>query len=359
MGTYSTTPSHSQGKELGLELGLGLERFPTTAISSRREAAVPRRLAALGFVGLMIVGASGCASDSKTASVAQQSPAAAAPGAQPPAPVPAKAGEQVASDVALGGGGQPATAPDANGALPAITPLGGMLAITAGITVEVVDVRKAVLDIPALVQGKGGAIYNTDIQVGDPRLATATITVKVPPADLESLIAGLGGVGTLVNRTQQTEDVSTQITDVEVRIATATASVDRIRALLADAKNLQDVTAIESELTARETTLEQLLAQQRNLDGRVQLATLTIILTPQPEHPQAAAGASRQSVGGAWRDGWNRFTEIMHGIAVGFAYAIPFLVLAGIGGGIAWWVRRRRSGLATPSTHATPFGEPL
>ena len=259
--------------------------------------------------------------------------------------------------MSLSGGGQTATTPDASGALPAITPLGGALAITAGVTVEVVDVRKAVLDIPTLVQAKGGAIYNTDIQVGDPRSATAMITVKVPPADLEPLIAGLGGVGTLVSRTQQTEDVSTQITDVEVRVATATASVDRIRALLADAKNLQDVTAIESELTARETTLEQLLAQQRNLDGRVQLATLTITLTPQSEHSDVAANSAKQTVGGAWHDGWNRFTEIMHGIAVGFAYAIPFLVLAGIGGAIAWGIRRRRPGSSTASTPPAPVGE--
>ncbi len=249
--------------------------------------------------------------------------------------------------------------PDASGALPATTPFGGALAITAGVTLEVVDVRNAVLDIPTLVQSKGGAIYNTDIQVGDPRSATATITLKVPPADLEPLIAGLGGVGTLVSRTQQTEDVSTQITDVEVRIATATASVDRIRALLADAKNLQDVTAIESELTARETTLEQLLAQQRNLDWRVQLATLTITLTPQSEHLHTVADSSKQSVGGAWHDGWNRFTEIIHGIAVGFAYAVPFLVVAGLGGLIAWGVRRRRSTNSVASAPGASAGQPL
>ncbi len=300
----------------------------------------------------MIIGITGCASDSKSSSVA---PAAQSPAAQSPA----KAGAPAAGEAALSGGGQPTAIPDASGALPAITPLGGALAITAGVTVEVADVRKAVLDIPALVQGKGAAIYNTDIQVGDPRFATAVITVKVPPADLEPLITGLGGVGTLVSRTQQTEDVNTQITDVEVRIATATASVDRIRALLADAKNLQDVTAIESELTTRETTLEQLLAQQRNLAGRVQLATLTITLTRTSEHPDFAANSSKQSVGGAWHDGWNRFTEIMHGIAVGFAYAIPFLVLAGAGASIAWWVRRRRSDNTAASTPATPAGEAL
>jgi hypothetical protein len=313
------------------------------------------RLLAAGVVSLIVLGLSACAAEDKKSSTAVESPS----GIPTPGQVTAGSAAAVPGggftskdvslvDAAPQGSTSAARATGSGSAadvvLPAVAPFGDALAITAAVTVEVPDVRKAVVGLPAIVEGKGGAIYNTDIQVGDPKTATAMITIKVPPADLERMISGLNGVGAIVSRTQQTEDVSTQITDVNVRILTAQASVERIRALLKDAKSLQDVTSIESELTNRETTLEQLLAQQRNLGDRVQLATLTATLTPISDTAIAdaqAKPAKPQTVSGAWHDGWSRFTKIAHGVGVACAYAIPFLVLGAMAGLIGWFIRRR------------------
>ena len=313
------------------------------------------RLFAAGVVSVIVLGLSACAADDQKASTAIESPTGnpaqgqLSAGSAPALPGGASPSKDVSLVDAAPQGLNSAAVATGSGsaadvALPAVAPFGDALAITAAVTVEVPDVRKAVVGIPAIVEGKGGAIYNTDIQVGDPKTATAIITIKVPPADLERMISGLNGIGAIVSRTQQTEDVSTQITDVNVRILTAQASVERIRALLKDAKSLQEVTSIESELTNRETTLEQLLAQQRNLGDRVQLATLTATLTPISDTAIAdgkAKPAKPQTVSGAWHDGWSRFTKIAHGVGVAFAYAIPFLVLGAIGGLIGWFIRRR------------------
>jgi hypothetical protein len=312
---------------------------------------VRKLLLAVGILPLVLASLTACANESKKSSSAPAAPAGqvadkATSGAAGAARV---GGGSTAFDVSLVGAPNqtpaqtPGQSPDATGALPAAAPLGDALAITAAVTVEVPDVRKAVVALPSLVDAKGGAIYNTDIQVGDPKSAMATVTVKVAPADLERMISALADIGALVSRSQQTEDVSTQITDVSARILTAKASVERVRALLNDAKNLQDVTSIENELTNRETTLEQLLAQQRNLDARVQLATLTVTLTPKSAATAEADGTPKkpQTVGGAWHDGWTHFTKLVHGLGVAFAYAIPFVVLLGLLGLIAMIVRRR------------------
>jgi hypothetical protein len=229
-----------------------------------------------------------------------------------------------------------------------VTPFGTALAIAATVTVEVADVREAVIDLPRLVAAQGGAIFDSTVEVGDPETATATVTVKVRPPDLEDLIAGLSGLGELTGRTQQTEDVTDQIADTESRISTAQASVDRVRALLAGATNLDDVVKIENELTVRETNLEQLLAAQRNVTSRVQLATLTIVLTPSPPAAAIAIDATSDrssSVGSALRSGWHRFVDVVHGIVVVIAYIAPLLGLTIVGGLAAMLfgrVRRRQ-----------------
>ena len=333
----------------------------TSASTSTSTRAGGRLTAALAAV-LLTIGVAGCSgSDSKssattpavaemqsaTTAAAAATTAAAAETTAPAAAAPDDHAVALAGTQAAAPTGSPIALPDD------VTPFGTALVITATVTVEVPDVRKAVIALPQLVAAKGGAIFDSNVEVGQPETATATVTVKVRPQDLEDLIAGLGGLGELVGRTQQTEDVTDQLADTESRISTAQASVDRVRALLAGATNLDDVVRIENELTIRETNLEQLLASQRNVTARVQLATLTVVLTPAPKPVPVAvievgakADRSSSSVGAALRSGWNRFVLIVHAIVVALAYLAPLLGLALIGGLVAivlTRLNRRRS----------------
>ena len=296
--------------------------------------------AAIGTI--LVLGLTACGSDDDEASSATVAPAATTVAADSP---------RAGGDVSLTGAETadapaPADAPAApespDVAVPSAGP-GTALAIVATVTVEVDDVRQADVDLPALIAEHGGSIYDTDIAVGDATTARATITIKVPPNSLEDLISGLGGVGRLLDRTQTAEDVADQISDTTSRIATARASVERVRALLESATDLNAVVQIESELTVRETALEQLLASQRNLADRVALSTLTVVLTPAPSADVAVVVKTEpRSIGRAWRTGWNGFVTVVHGTAVGAAYAAPYLGIGLIAGGIALVTRRRR-----------------
>ena len=312
-----------------------------------------KRTLAAGVMILLFAATAGCSSDSKksSATVAAASQAATATTAAAAAATAASAASaasaaQPAADVALTGAEGGGATPTANDAV-----FGAALAITASVTVQVTDVRTAVNALPALVGEHGGAIFDSTIAVGDPTTATATVTVKVPPADLEALIAGLGGpggLGQLTGRSQQTEDVTDQLTDTASRIATAQKSVDRVRTLLDTATDLDAVVRIEGELTIRETALERLLATQRNVTERVQLATLTIVLSPAPAPaPVLVRHHGQTSVRGALRSGWHGFVVAAHGVAVGIAYLAPVIalgVLAFLVGLVTRRIRRRRRG---------------
>ena len=325
---------------------------------------------------LLLAGAS-CSSDSKSSSttpvaaataLATSASAAAAPATTAPAyaetagttagTTAGSTAETVVSADAGGAGsvagpdaGDPATG--ANVSLQGASPFGTALAITASVGVEVKDVRDAVNHLAPLVASNGGAIFDSQVSVGDPAHATATITVKIPPPGLENLVSGLGGLGELTSRDQQTEDVADQLTDTQNRIAAAQASVDRVRTLLADAKDIDAIIRIEGELTIRETALEQLLAVERNVTDRVQLATLTIVFIPKPvvvpvpvEVPKLIeVGAKVQpssAVARALNSGWHGFGAAIRGIVIGAAYISPLMVLLLIAGLVALVVRRIR-----------------
>ena len=89
----------------------------------------------------------------------------------------------------------------------------------------------------------------------------------------EALRVGVAGLGTVVNQTQQAEDVTAQFVDLESRIATARDSVARVREFLGRTTNVNELAGLEAELTRRETELEQLVATQQGLAARAALAT--------------------------------------------------------------------------------------
>lgn len=165
----------------------------------------------------------------------------------------------------------------------ALTPadIGRDIIYRATITVEADDVAAATREAVAIVQGLGGIVFGQQTAT-EPR-PRATLTFKVLPADFPTALDRLAGVGELVDQRVSTDDVTERIVDLESRIITAEASVDRLRKFLQEAVNLDNVARLERELLERETTLETLRGQLRTLRGQVDLATITLTIEQSPE----------------------------------------------------------------------------
>ena len=155
----------------------------------------------------------------------------------------------------------------------ALTPadLGRDIVYRATISVQADDVTSASNQAVAIVQGLGGIVFSQTTQT-EPR-PSAEITFKVRPADFSIALERLAGVGKLVDQS---------ISADESRISTAETSVTRLRKLLEEAVELEDVAQIERELLDRETTLEVLRGQLRTLRDQVDLATITLTIHQSP-----------------------------------------------------------------------------
>ena len=245
----------------------------------------------------------------------------------------------------------------------AVQVIGQSIAITAQTTVQAPDIRDAVDRITTTVTTRGGRVAAADVDFGTPPVpgdedppppqGRATLVVAVPPGELPAVRATLEDVGDVLTFEQQAEDVSDQLADLDTRIANQRASVARIRELYATATDVESIVRIEAELTARETALEQLLAMQANITERVAMSTLTIDVSTTPP---AAPGADDDgtSIGDALAAGWGAFAGGVFTIALALTAAMPFLLLAGAVGLVAWLVLRRSRPAAPPRNHPDP-----
>ena len=164
----------------------------------------------------------------------------------------------------------------------ALTPadLGREIVYRATIGVQADDVTAASNEAVAIIQGLGGIVFAQTTRT-EPE-PWAEIVFKVLPADFSPALERLAGVGKLVDQSISADDVTERVVDLESRISTSETSVTRLRRLLDDAVDLEDVAAIERQLLDRETTLEVLRGQLRTLRDQVDLATITLTITQSP-----------------------------------------------------------------------------
>ncbi len=224
------------------------------------------------------------------------------------------------------------------------------------------DIARTVASISAQAAALGGGIASSDIDYGtrvepepdasaesaeEPATVAggyAVLVVKVPPASVNNLLDGLADSGTVVAVNQSATDVTDQLVDLDVRIANARASVENVRGFMEQTTNLGELVSLESELTRRQTELEQLEAQQRNLADRVSLSTLTIEVRPTPATtvtPDVAAEPD-EGIADAFRTGWDAFVGAVFAVAFVIAVLAPFLAVALAVLFIAWGIGRRQ-----------------
>ncbi len=248
-----------------------------------------------------------------------------------------------------------------------LTNLGRDIAIEMHVTMTSEDLRRTVQGIMRSAAAHGGAVFASDIDYGvDPSddggatsddaavTGRATLTVKVPPAELGAVLTGLDELGTVLSTNQQAQDVTDQLVDLSVRIRNAEQSVDRVREFLEATTDLRQMVDLEGELTRRQTDLEQLLATQANVTERVALSTLTIDVYPASAAPEPVED-DNDGISDAFQSGWNAFLGVL--FAVGFVLAIlaPFLLLAALVLAVAWIVARplRRRPMRRDAAQAT------
>jgi hypothetical protein len=223
---------------------------------------------------------------------------------------------------------------------------------TGSATVVVDDVTDAARDVAQSAKDHGGYVESMSIgQSGqpmpvDPMSDTsyelypapdgAWITIRVPAEDLDAVVDDLSGLGEVTASSVNRQDVTQQTIDLQARIDSAQASVDRLIDLMAQASSVTDLLAAESALAERQASLESYQQQLEYFDDQVAMSSLTVTLVPVSEPVEAdPAGFTDGFVAG-----WNGLVATLNGIVIALGFLIPWIVVAGVAALIVWGIVR-------------------
>jgi hypothetical protein len=207
---------------------------------------------------------------------------------------------------------------------------------TARMDLTVPDPFAAISSARAIATGTGGFTGQEEAS-GD----RASITLRIPADRFDSALKQLAELGKVNSQHKQADDVTEQVVDIEARLSTQRASVDRMRALLARAASVSEIAQIENELTRREAELESLQGRRDALAGKVALSTVVIQVTKEQKQAAPVEASSPGFVDGL-DGGWGAFGAFVGALATALGAALPFLVAFGIPVGLYFWLRRRR-----------------
>ncbi|GGB65126.1 DUF4349 domain-containing protein [Knoellia flava] len=299
-----------------------------------------RRLATAALAGLLVTGSlaacgGGGSDDSGTASGASSQQDSAA---EPPAK-----GGAVGGDRAEG-----AVSPES-----ARASAGQKLVRRAHLQLKVEALPDAASQIRSIAARQGGVVASEELYSGERgRDTSGTVTISVPADRLDATIELIAKVGEVQFRNSSSEDVTGTYVDTQARVTSMTASVARIRDLLSRASNVNDLVALENELSQRQAELDALTAQLDSLKDSVSMSPVSITLSTDDYEPVAAGGFLS-----GLKSGWKAFVTSAAVLATVVGAVLPFAVAIGLVlAPVVWWLRRRRHGAAPLVPQAVPAG---
>ncbi len=169
------------------------------------------------------------------------------------------------------------------------------------------------------------------------------LTVQVPVDDYDEAMEAARDAGEVVQMQQSTYDVGAQVADVDARIKALEASLVRLTSLMDEATDITDVITLEQAISQRQSELDALRAQQRDLANQTAMSAISLTLMS-PQDAQNSVDPQPQ------RTWWESFLEGLSQFWSWFGQALLIISPLLIAFGIIAWVRRRREHRAASTT---------
>ena len=217
---------------------------------------------------------------------------------------------------------QPETPPPAPAEAP--VPTGPMIARTASLNITAKDFEAARASMDRVVRARQGYVSSLTVSAEQGAARSLHAKLAVPAAQFDATLADLRALGRVAQEQQASEEVTSQVVDLDARLKNARETETQLAEILRSRTGkVGDVLEVEREMARVRGEIESMDAEQKQLRNRVAFASIELNLS---EEYQERLGDAPDSVSRRIR---NALVDGYHAAAAGLLAACIFLLSVG------------------------------
>ena len=207
------------------------------------------------------------------------------------------------------------------------------------LSIEVESILEAMDAARAVVEGVGGRVDASNIVGADSDTKYGSVTLRVPSSSFDAVVEQLRTFGRLLSEQSSSADVTEEYVDLEARRGNLEETEQKLQAFLDQAEDVEDLLAVQRELTTTRGEIERLIGRINLLSALVSESTIGVeFFEP---------GAEPPITGDGWRPGetledaarWLlTVLRVVGDLAIVVAVFSPVIVALIV---VVWLIRRR------------------
>ncbi|WP_180272600.1 DUF4349 domain-containing protein [Konateibacter massiliensis] len=179
----------------------------------------------------------------------------------------------------------------------------------------------------------GGYVESSDITGGSYQYENyryAYVTARIPAEKLNGFVAVIKERGNVTQTSEQTTDVTLQYVDIESHLKALKIEQETLLNLLENATKMEDVIAIQSQLTQVRYEIESNESQIRTYDNLVNYSTVRINVSEVERETQADEKSFAGEIKMKLSDNLYAIKEGFRSFLIDFIAALPYIIIWGV-----------------------------
>lgn len=207
------------------------------------------------------------------------------------------------------------------------TPQQKKIVKTGSMSIETANVGRSKQSLDALVRKFEGHYEQESLSKGN-TISSYNLIIRIPSSKYDSFIAELDkGNDKITSKSIQSQDLTAQYYDLDSRIKSKRAYLQRYTELLAKARSVKEVLEIEEQIRVIQEEIDATQASLKALSNQVDYSTLTVYLYQEQSNISIGTDSFGSKFVDALRFGWAALETFF----IVLIRIWPFLLLAGLG----------------------------
>lgn len=217
---------------------------------------------------------------------------------------------------------------------------------TASLTIKTDAFDDDLAQLKALALNQGGRVESERMS-GDQAsgtLRSASLTLRIPAASLDTYLDGTKGIaGRVTSSNQSIEDVSESYYDIQGRLDTQKAKMERLLELLKKAESVSDLIELENAVSDTQYMIDNYSGQLKGYDDKVAYSTVSLSIKEERVRDTAEDTSLTfwQRVQAGVQHSFEAVVEFLSDAGVFLVIAAPWLAIAAVLVGGIVLLRRR------------------